>query len=329
MFALMNRSLSLKIRSRKRVLVTGGCGFIGSHLCTRLIENNCDVLCLDNLYSGDKENIAHLMTSPYFEFARHDVTFPFYAEVDEIYNLACPASPIHYQHDPVQTTKTSVHGAINMLGLAKRTGAKILQASTSEVYGDPEVHPQTKDYWGSVNPIGIRSCYDESKRCAETLFMDYHRQHGVQIKIVRIFNTYGSKMHPNDGRVVSNFIVQALGGKDITIYGDGSQTRSFCYVDDLVNGLIEMMATTDSVIGPINLGNPMEITVAELATHIVSLTGATSKIVYTALPEDDPKQRKPDISQAINLLSWKPRSELLDGLQKTIDYFKATLKLKQ
>ena len=274
----------MKIRSRKRVLVTGGSGFIGSHLCTRLINSGCDVLCLDNLYSGEKENIAHLLDSPYFEFVRHDVTFPFYAEVDEIYNLACPASPIHYQRDPVQTTKTSVHGAINMLGLAKRTGAKILQASTSEVYGDPEVHPQTEDYWGSVNPIGIRSCYDEGKRCAETLFMDYHRQHRLRTKIVRIFNTYGPKMHPNDGRVVSNFIVQALKGDDITIYGDGSQTRSFCYVDDLVDGLIAMMATEDSVTGPINLGNPTELSIGELATSIIKLSRSDSKIIFKSIP---------------------------------------------
>jgi len=313
----------LKVRSKKRVLVTGGSGFIGSHLCTRLIENDCDVLCLDNLYSGEKDNIAHLMASPYFEFVRHDVTFPFYAEIDEIYNLACPASPIHYQRDPVQTTKTSVHGAINMLGLAKRTGARILQASTSEVYGDPEVHPQREDYWGNVNPIGIRSCYDEGKRCAETLFMDYYRQHGVQTKIVRIFNTYGPKMHPNDGRVVSNFIVQALKGNDITIYGDGSQTRSFCYVDDLVNGLIAMMATEGSVTGPINLGNPAELSVGELASSIIKLSGSDSKITFKPIPEDDPRRRKPDISQASNLLGWEPNIELTSGLKKTIAYFES------
>jgi len=315
----------LKIRSRKRVLVTGGCGFIGSHLCSRLIENNCDVLCIDNLYSGDKENIAHLMASPYFEFSRHDVTFPFYAEVDEIYNLACPASPIHYQHDPVQTTKTSVHGAINMLGLAKRTGAKILQASTSEVYGDPEVHPQTEGYWGSVNPIGIRSCYDEGKRCAETLFMDYHRQHRVQIKIARIFNTFGPRMHPNDGRVVSNFIVQALQGQDITIYGDGSQTRSFCYVDDLVEGLVLMMGSDDSVTGPINLGNPIEQTIKELSSQIVAMTGSKSEVVFKDIPKDDPKRRKPDISQAESLLKWTPECELEHGLNETINYFRSRL----
>lgn len=311
----------MKVRSRKRVLVTGGSGFIGSHLCTRLIDEGCDVLCLDNLYSGEKDNIAHLMSSPYFEFVRHDVTFPFYAEVDEIYNLACPASPIHYQRDPVQTTKTSVHGAINMLGLAKRTGAKILQASTSEVYGDPEIHPQSEDYWGNVNPIGIRSCYDEGKRCAETLFMDYNRQHAVKTKVVRIFNTYGPRMHPNDGRVVSNFIVQALKGNDITIYGDGSQSRSFCYVDDLVNGLIAMMATEDSVIGPVNLGNPSEISVIELATSIVDLSESNSKITFKKLPQDDPRRRKPDISIASKLLDWKPDVDLLSGLKKTISYF--------
>lgn len=303
--------------------MTGGSGFIGSHLCTRLINSGCDVLCLDNLYSGEKGNIAHLLDSPYFEFVRHDVTFPFYAEVDEIYNLACPASPIHYQRDPVQTTKTSVHGAINMLGLAKRTGAKILQASTSEVYGDPEVHPQTEDYWGSVNPIGIRSCYDEGKRCAETLFMDYHRQHRLRTKIVRIFNTYGPKMHPNDGRVVSNFIVQALQGHDITIYGDGSQTRSFCYVDDLVNGLIVMMATEDSVTGPINLGNPTELSVGELASSIIKLSGSDSKITFKSIPQDDPRRRKPDISKASNLLGWAPSIELIPGLKQTIAYFES------
>ena len=315
----------MKIRSRKRVLVTGGCGFIGSHLCTRLIENNCDVLCIDNLYSGDKENIAHLMASPYFEFSRHDVTFPFYAEVDEIYNLACPASPIHYQHDPVQTTKTSVHGAINMLGLAKRTGAKILQASTSEVYGDPEVHPQTEGYWGSVNPIGIRSCYDEGKRCAETLFMDYHRQHRVQVKIARIFNTYGPRMHPNDGRVVSNFIVQALKGEDITVYGDGSQTRSFCYVDDLVKGLMLMMESDDSVTGPINLGNPVEQTIRQLSNQIIAMVGSNSKVIFKNIPEDDPKRRKPDISQARTLLKWSPICELEHGLKETINYFRSKI----
>ena len=318
----------MKIRSRKRVLVTGGCGFIGSHLCSRLIENNCDVLCIDNLYSGDKENIAHLIASPYFEFSRHDVTFPFYAEVDEIYNLACPASPIHYQHDPVQTTKTSVHGAINMLGLAKRTGAKILQASTSEVYGDPEVHPQTEDYWGSVNPIGIRSCYDEGKRCAETLFMDYHRQHRVQVKIARIFNTYGPRMHPNDGRVVSNFIVQALKGEDITVYGDGSQTRSFCYVDDLVKGLMLMMESDDSVTGPINLGNPVEQTIRQLSNQIIAMVGSKSKVIFKNIPEDDPKRRKPDISQARTVLKWSPICELEHGLKETISYFRSKIAIR-
>ena len=315
----------MKIRSRKRVLVTGGSGFIGSHLCTRLIDSGCDVLCLDNLYSGEKDNIAHLLDSPYFEFVRHDVTFPFYAEVDEIYNLACPASPIHYQHDPVQTTKTSVHGAINMLGLAKRTGAKILQASTSEVYGDPEIHPQNEDYWGNVNPIGIRSCYDEGKRCAETLFMDYHRQHQVKTKIVRVFNTYGPRMHPNDGRVVSNFIVQALQGQDITIYGDGSQTRSFCYVDDLVEGLVLMMGSDDSVTGPINLGNPIEQTIKELSSQIVAMTGSKSEVVFKDIPKDDPKRRKPDISLAESLLKWTPECELEHGLNETINYFRSRL----
>jgi UDP-glucuronate decarboxylase len=317
--------IDLKIRSRKRVLVTGGSGFIGSHLCTRLIDSGCDVLCLDNLYSGEKDNIAHLLDSPYFEFVRHDVTFPFYAEVDEIYNLACPASPIHYQRDPVQTTKTSVHGAINMLGLAKRTGAKILQASTSEVYGDPEIHPQTEDYWGNVNPIGIRSCYDEGKRCAETLFMDYHRQHQVKTKIVRIFNTYGPRMHPNDGRVVSNFIVQALQGQDITIYGDGSQTRSFCYVDDLVTGLMLMMESDDSVTGPINLGNPTEQTIKDLSSQVVTMVRSKSKIIFKDIPQDDPKRRKPDISEAKNLLKWSPVCQLEHGLSQTIDYFQSKI----
>ena len=312
----------MKIRSRKRVLVTGGSGFIGSHLCSRLIESGYDVLCLDNLYSGEKDNIAHLLDSPYFEFVRHDVTFPFYAEVDEIYNLACPASPIHYQRDPVQTTKTSVHGAINMLGLAKRTGAKILQASTSEVYGDPEVHPQTEDYWGNVNPIGIRSCYDEGKRCAETLFMDYNRQHKVKTKIVRIFNTYGPRMHPNDGRVVSNFIVQAIQNQDITIYGDGTQTRSFCYVDDLVEGLLRMMATDDDVSGPINLGNPVEQSVGTLAEKIVAMAQSNSRITYQDIPQDDPKRRRPDITEASRLLDWTPSTDLEVGLQQTIEYFR-------
>ena len=306
-------------------MVTGGSGFIGSHLCSRLIESGCDVLCLDNLYSGEKDNIAHLLDSPYFEFVRHDVTFPFYAEVDEIYNLACPASPIHYQRDPVQTTKTSVHGAINMLGLAKRTGAKILQASTSEVYGDPEVHPQTEDYWGNVNPIGIRSCYDEGKRCAETLFMDYRRQHKVDTKIVRIFNTYGPRMHPNDGRVVSNFIMQALKSDDITIFGDGSQTRSFCYVDDLVEGLIAAMASSIEISGPINLGNPQEITIKELATEIVSLTNSNSQIIYKEIPQDDPTRRKPTIEVAQKILKWTPNTDRKTGLSNTVNYFKSVI----
>ena len=306
-------------------MVTGGSGFIGSQLCSRLIESGCDVLCLDNLYSGEKDNIAHLLDSPYFEFVRHDVTFPFYAEVDEIYNLACPASPIHYQRDPVQTTKTSVHGAINMLGLAKRTGAKILQASTSEVYGDPEVHPQTEDYWGNVNPIGIRSCYDEGKRCAETLFMDYRRQHKVDTKIVRIFNTYGPRMHPNDVRVVSNFIMQALKSDDITIFGDGSQTRSFCYVDDLVEGLIAAMASSIEISGPINLGNPQEITIKELATEIVSLTNSNSQIIYKEIPQDDPTRRKPTIEVAQKILKWTPNTDRKTGLSNTVNYFKSVI----
>ena len=318
--------LKLKIRSRKRVLVTGGSGFIGSHLCTRLIDLGCDVLCLDNLYSGVKDNVAHLFESPHFEFIRHDVTFPFYAEVDEIYNLACPASPIHYQNDPVQTIKTCVHGAINMLGLAKRTGAKILQASTSEVYGDPEIHPQTENYWGNVNPLGIRSCYDEGKRCAETLFMDYHRQHQVKIKIVRIFNTYGPQMHPNDGRVVSNFIMQALTGKDITIYGDGSQTRSFCYVDDLVEGLVAMMGSNDSIVGPINLGNPNEISISQLANTILDLIDSRSKIIFKKMPQDDPKKRKPNITKASKLLHWQPTCNLDTGLKAAVRYFQDRLR---
>jgi len=301
--------------------VTGGSGFIGSHLCTRLINSGFDVICLDNLYSGAKENIAHLLNSPYFEFVRHDVTFPFYAEIDEIYNLACPASPIHYQRDPVQTAKTCVHGAINMLGLAKRTGAKILQASTSEIYGDPEIHPQTEDYWGNVNPVGIRSCYDEGKRCAEALFMDYHRQHQVKTKIVRIFNTYGPRMHPNDGRVVSNFILWALQGQDIKIYGDGSHTRSFCYIDDLLDGLIKMMATEDNVTGPINLGSPEELSIRALAEQIILMTNATSKIINIQTPLDDPKRRKTDILSANTLLNWLPKETINNGLHKTIEYF--------
>lgn len=310
---------------RKRILVTGGAGFLGSHLCERLIERGDDVLCMDNYFTGTKDNIAHLFGHPHFELLRHDVTFPLYVEVDEIYNLACPASPVHYQHDPVQTTKTSVHGAINMLGLAKRTKAKILQASTSEVYGDPEIHPQTEDYRGSVNPIGPRACYDEGKRCAETLFFDYHRQNGVNIRVARIFNTYGPRMHPNDGRVVSNFIVQALAGKPITIYGDGNQTRSFCYVDDLIGGLIGLMDAPDNVVGPINLGNPNEFTIKALAEKIVRLTGSKSKFVKKPLPGDDPKQRCPNIALAKKKLGWKPKVELEAGLKKTIAYFKKHL----
>ncbi len=306
-------------------MVTGGAGFLGSHLCERLLNDGHDVLCVDNFYSGTKDNIEHLVENPHFEMMRHDVTFPLYVEVDEIYNLACPASPIHYQRDPVQTTKTSVHGAINMLGLAKRTKAKILQASTSEVYGDPEVHPQNESYWGHVNPIGIRSCYDEGKRCAETLFFDYHRQHQLEIKVVRIFNTYGPRMHPNDGRVVSNFIVQALCGKDITIYGDGSQTRSFCYVDDLIEGFIRLMASPSDTTGPINIGNPVESTIKELAETIITMVGGKSKLIFNPLPQDDPKQRKPDITLARNKLGWEPKVKLHDGLSNTVDYFKKFL----
>lgn len=309
----------------KKVLVTGGAGFLGSHLCERLLAMGNEVICVDNFFTGSKKNVVHLMDNPYFEVIRHDVTFPLYIEVDEIYNLACPASPVHYQFDPVQTTKTSVHGAINMLGLAKRIKAKILQASTSEVYGDPEIHPQTEDYWGRVNPVGIRSCYDEGKRCAETLFFDYYRQHETKIKVVRIFNTYGPRMHPNDGRVVSNFIVQALQGQDITIYGDGSQTRSFCYVDDLVEAMIRMMGTSDDVTGPINIGNPGEFTIKELAEKVVKLVGSKSKIIYKPLPSDDPKQRQPNITLAKKHLDWQPHVNLEQGLMKTIEYFKATI----
>ena len=315
----------MKISNRKRALVTGGAGFLGSHLCERLLASGYDVLCVDNFYSGTKDNIAHLMSNPYFEFMRHDVSFPLYVEVDEIYNLACPASPVHYQWDPVQTTKTSVHGAINMLGLAKRTKAKILQASTSEVYGDPEVHPQKESYWGHVNPIGLRSCYDEGKRCAETLFFDYHRQHGLEVKVVRIFNTYGPRMHPNDGRVVSNFIVQALRGENITIYGDGLQTRSFCYMDDLIEGFIRMMATSSDITGPVNLGNPGEFTIKELAETVLKMVGGKSKLIYEPLPSDDPKQRQPDITLARSVLNWEPKIKLEAGLEKTISYFKKLL----
>jgi len=305
----------------KKILVTGGAGFLGSHLCEALLSRGHDVLCADNYFTGSKDNIAHLANNPKFEIMRHDVTFPLYVEVDEIYNLACPASPVHYQFDPVQTTKTSVHGAINMLGLAKRVKARILQASTSEVYGDPEIHPQTEDYWGKVNPIGIRSCYDEGKRCAETLFFDYWRQHQLEIKVVRIFNTYGPRMHPNDGRVVSNFVVQALKGQDITIYGDGQQTRSFCYVDDLVEAMIRMMESRAEFTGPVNIGNPGEFSMLQLAELVIKLTGSKSKIVYQPLPQDDPKQRRPDISLAKKEFDWQPNIQLEAGLQKTIAYF--------
>ncbi len=310
---------------RKRVLVTGGAGFVGSHLCERLLADGCDVLCADNFYTGVKENIAHLLDNPYFELMRHDVTWPLYVEVDEIYNLACPASPIHYQRDPVQTTKTSVHGAINMLGLAKRVKAKIFQASTSEVYGDPEVHPQTEDYRGCVNPIGPRACYDEGKRCAETLFFDYWRQHKLRIRVARIFNTYGPRMHPNDGRVVSNFIVQALEGRPITIYGDGSQTRSFCYIDDLVEGFVRLMNAPDEVTGPVNLGNPVEMTVKSLAETVVAMIGSKSEIIFHPLPTDDPLQRQPNIGLAREKLGWEPKVPLAAGLEKTIAYFRAKL----
>lgn len=309
----------------KRILVTGGAGFLGSHLCEKLLDDMTEVICLDNYFTGNKTNITHLLTNPNFELLRHDVTFPLYIEVDEIYNLACPASPIHYQHDPVQTTKTCVHGAINMLGLAKRTGAKILQASTSEVYGDPEIHPQVESYWGRVNPIGIRSCYDEGKRCAETLFMDYRRQHNLDIKIARIFNTYGPRMHANDGRVVSNFIVQALKGEDITIYGDGEQSRSFCYVSEMIDAFIHLMNTNSDFIGPVNLGNPGEFTIRELAEKTLAMIGSKSKINTLPLPEDDPRQRQPDISLAKEKLGWEPVIKLDEGLAKTIEYFKSVL----
>jgi UDP-glucuronate decarboxylase len=308
-----------------KILVTGGAGFLGSHLCDRLVDADADVICVDNFFTGSKRNIAHLMSKANFELMRHDVTFPLYVEVDRIFNLACPASPVHYQHDPVQTTKTSVHGAINMLGLAKRVKARILQASTSEVYGDPEMHPQTEAYWGRVNPIGIRSCYDESKRCAETLFFDYWRQHKVAIKVIRIFNTYGPRMHPNDGRVVSNFIVQALQGEPITLYGDGQQTRSFCYVDDLIDGMLEMMETGQQITGPINLGNPGEVTMRELAEQILTLTGSHSRLVFQPLPQDDPRRRQPDIAEARAHLGWAPKVGLEDGLRETVAYFRRTL----
>ncbi len=317
--------MARQYNSRKRVLVTGGAGFLGSHLCDRLIADGHEVLCVDNFFTGDKSNITHLLQHERFELLRHDITFPLFVEVDEIYNLACPASPIHYQHDPVQTTKTSVHGAINMLGLAKRLRCKILQASTSEVYGDPSIHPQTEDYWGHVNPIGPRSCYDEGKRCAETLFFDYHRQLGLQIKVARIFNTYGPRMHLADGRVVSNFIVQALKGEPITLYGDGQQTRSFCYVDDLVDGLVRMIASGDEVTGPINLGNPAEFSMHELAELVIAQTGSASTLTDAPLPQDDPRQRQPDITRARELLGWQPTIGLQEGLRRTIDYFKTVL----
>lgn len=309
------------MRDRRQILVTGGAGFLGSHLCDRLIAEGHDVICVDNFFTGAKRNIEHLLRHPRFELLRHDVTFPLFIEVDEIYNLACPASPIHYQHDPVQTTKTSVHGAINMLGLAKRLKCRIFQASTSEVYGDPTIHPQTEDYWGNVNPIGPRSCYDEGKRCAETLFFDYHRQHRLQIKVARIFNTYGPRMHPNDGRVVSNFVVQALKGEPITIYGDGSQTRSFCYVDDLIDGFVGLMQSAPEITGPINLGNPGEFTIRELAELAIEMTGSKSSLTFLPLPQDDPKQRQPDISLARQQLDWNPKVPLRAGLEKTIRYF--------
>jgi len=310
----------------RRVLITGGSGFLGSHLCDRLVARGDDVVCADNLFTGRKRNIAHLIGQPNFEFLRHDVTFPLYVEVDQIYNLACPASPVHYQHDPVQTTKTSVHGAINMLGLAKRLRARIFQASTSEVYGDPDIHPQPEEYWGRVNPVGIRSCYDEGKRCAETLFFDYYRQHKLQIRVGRIFNTYGPRMHPNDGRVVSNFIVQALKGQDITLYGDGQQTRSFCYVDDLIEAFVAYMDKDGDLPGPINMGNPNEFTIKQLAEQVIDLTGAKSKLVHKPLPSDDPKQRQPDISKAKELLGWQPKVQLREGLTKTIAYFDGLMK---
>lgn len=312
----------MKNISNKRVLVTGGAGFLGSHLCELLLNEGHEVLCVDNFYTGRKENVVHLLSNAYFEILRHDITFPLFIEVDEIYNFACPASPVHYQFDPVQTTKTSVHGSINILGLAKRLKIKILQASTSEVYGDPMVHPQPETYWGNVNPVGVRSCYDEGKRCAETLFFDYHRQHNLKIKVARIFNTYGPRMYPNDGRVVSNFIMQALKGEDITIFGDGSQTRSFCYVDDLIKGLVSLMDTPDDFTGPVNLGNPGEFSILQLAENVLALTGSKSKLIYKPLPPDDPRQRRPDISLANERLNWQPATSLEEGLKKTIEYFR-------
>jgi UDP-glucuronate decarboxylase len=316
----------MKIFFGKCVLVTGGAGFLGSHLCERLLEAGQEVLCVDNLYTGRRENIVHLMENKSFEFMRHDICIPLYVEVDEIYNLACPASPIHYQFDPVQTTKTSVHGSINMLGLAKRVKAKIMQASTSEVYGDPIVHPQPETYWGHVNPIGLRACYDEGKRCAETLFFDYHRQHKLRIKVARVFNTYGPRMHPNDGRVVSNFILQALQGEHLTVYGDGSQTRSFCYVDDLIDGFVRLMQSPDDFTGPVNLGNPVEMTMLELAEKVLAITGSDSRIIYEPLPSDDPNQRRPDITKAKEALDWTPRVGLDEGLERTVAYFKQFVK---
>lgn len=313
---------------KKRILVTGGAGFIGSHLCRKLLENNNEVICVDNFFTGAKGNITELLKNDYFELLRHDITWPLYLEVDEIYNLACPASPVHYQFDPVQTTKTSVLGSINMLGLAKRLKIKILQASTSEIYGDPEIHPQTENYWGNVNPTGPRSCYDEGKRCAETLFFDYHRQHKLKIKVVRIFNTFGPNMHPNDGRVISNFIIQALTNKDITVYGDGSQTRSFCYVDDIIKGLINMMDTNDSMTGPVNLGNPVELSILDIAKKIIDLTGSKSNIIFETLPVNDPKRRKPDISIAKKEINWQPQIDFEEGLKRTIKYFKTVIKGK-
>jgi len=312
---------NINITGKNRIIVTGGSGFIGSHLCERLLSDNNEVICVDNFFTGNRANIAHLLGDPNFDVIRHDITFPLYIEADQIYNLACPASPIHYQHDPVQTTKTSVHGAINMLGLAKRLGATILQASTSEVYGDPEIHPQTEDYWGHVNPIGPRSCYDEGKRCAETLFFDYHRQHNLRIKVARIFNTYGPRMHPNDGRVVSNFVVKALIVKDITLYGDGGQTRSFCYIDDMIDGLIKLMNSNENITGPVNLGNPHEFTIKELATIIKEKIGSKSNLIYKPLPTDDPRQRQPEIKMASHLLDWKPSTDITYGIDLTIKYF--------